>query len=80
MKISLPNHRNGLPHGLGVIFYKNGKFLEGRFAEGKLVNKVFDDTKCQGAKNGSEVTEQTTTTIPETSSNAAQPGKKCYYA
>jgi len=43
-----------------------------------LVNKVFDDTKCQGAKDGSEVTEQTTTTIPETSSNAAQPGNKCF--
>jgi len=33
--------RNGLPHGIGIITYKNGTFVKGNFLEGELVKILY---------------------------------------
>ncbi len=39
--------RNGVPDGLGIIYNRNGAKIEGHFANGELVNQVYEASKCK---------------------------------
>ncbi len=66
-------YRNGLPNGIGVIYYKSGEILEGRFLNGELVNKVIDEKKFD--ESSRDIEEQTTTPA-DISTNTESNSKK----